>query len=367
MASNVRVSVFTPASVVKFTGGAHIRAFTPRALEAMPANVRLKAVVLKDPSIERFEPAISVANMTGINARKALPIITDGCVGKQNIAELLRNPDFRNHTGISTMRNNDSADRYPHDETIAAKLARICVPEDVLEPMNIAAVLRRDMTSFHGDFALSVKEGACYDAWNGLTAAYLSHMEYDPMSAGAALGSIAISMKGSDITRMPRTFLTDVAQLLYPEDKKSTAQVLVAALQKTNPADKTAQIRAVTETTDGDIINFASNNWNEWRLKPGSEANADTAVATSFASALKGDLQLSNIISNAFSLNGKSFPSREGFAAELVNVVKGLDVGLPEKIDLLIKIANRVRSDQSLPEPYRTVIPEELIRELLVS
>jgi len=372
MASNARVSVFTPASITKFTNGVHIRgAFTPRAVANMPAEIRLK------PDFITSDSSIYTGN---IHTKELCTAIH---VRPQELKQFLNGTNIRTEVFASCGYYLGSGDPNPNQAlrtgeanrhsgdnfAVRMLLGRIGVPEDVLEPVNIVSVLKRDICSFQGNFYLSVKEGASYDdAWNGLTAAYIGHMDYDPIDAGTALGSIASSMsRGSNCNRMPRTFLTNVAQLLYPEDKKSTAQVLVAALQRTNPADESAQIRAVTETSDRDIINLASNNWNDWRLKPGNEASMDTAVATSFASVLRGDLQLSNIISNALYINGKDCSSREGFAAELVNIVKGLDISLSEKIDLFIKIANRVNADQSLPEHYRTVIPEELIRELLIS
>lgn len=371
MASNARVSVFTPASVAKFTNGAYIRgAFSPRAVAAMPATVRLKPEFIgPDSTINKEELAKAIC-VKPSNIAQFIELSPDAAtLKKQALASCGYDFRMEDPNPGQALRAGESRLSDIGDFTGRMLLGRIGVPEDVLEPVNIVSVLKGDICSFQGNFSLSVKEGSSYDdAWNGLTAAYIGHMDYDPIDAGTALGSIASSMsRGSNCNRMPRTFLTNVAQLLYPEDKKSTAQVLVAALQRTNPADESAQIRAVTETSDRDIINLASNNWNDWRLKPGNEASMNTAVATSFASVLKGDLQLSNIISNALSINAKDFASREGFSAELVNIVKGLDISLSEKIDLFIKIAAQVKADQSLPEHYRTVIPEEFIRELLVS
>lgn len=370
MAANVRVSVFTPASVAKFTSGAHIRgAFTPRAVAAMPAAVRLKPEFFApDSTINMGALAQAICVKPGEIAKffqlspdradiKTVSFTSSGLRhGDQNRSEVLRTAERGRNLG--------------EDFTGRMLLGRIGVPEDVLEPFNIASVLKGDMGSFHGDFSLSVKDVSSYDAWALLAAAYVGHLSYqDPSEAGTALGSIAASMKeNSDVCRMPEDFLPRVSQLLYPEDKKSAANAFVAALQRTKPGDESAQMHAVVNTNDSELINPASRNWDHWKVVTGSQPDKNITAAISFASILEGDLRISNIISNACNAADKNMPpARHYFIDSVASIVSGLKIGLPKKIDLLIKIAAQASKDETLPEYYRAnMIAEELVRELLI-
>jgi|GEM_PF-5924791 len=375
-----RVGMFTPASVAKFTGGAHIRAFMPRALEAMPANVRLKAGVLEDPSIERFEPAIRVANMTGINAHKALPIITDGCVGKQNIIELLRNPDFRNHTGISAMRNNDSADRYPHDQTIAAKLSRIGVPEDTLETMNIAGALTSNISPYN---KITMKDADGNIAWSSLTAAYISHMGYEyPREAGAAIGRIIHGSENSWANDMyyaggRNPFVNSVIDGLFADDGIKKAQAMSAAVMHMYPGDEEKQISSMTEMEkiEGSqpFIFHVMKNWHNWQgIAYAPETSPFIQSAIKFARAAAGDVRLSLMIKAALSQADSLSTAmqkrmdRSSFAKALAQIADGLGLNMSEKIKVLIDTARMVRRDEAISEmDLKDFAAEESIRYLL--
>jgi len=313
--------------------------------------------------------------MTGINAHKALPIITDGCVGKQNIIELLRNPDFRNHTGISAMRNNDSADRYPHDQTIAAKLSRIGVPEDTLETMNIAGALTSNISPYN---KITMKDADGNIAWSSLTAAYISHMGYEyPREAGAAIGRIIHGSENSWANDMyyaggRNPFVNSVIDGLFADDGIKKAQAMSAAVMHMYPGDEEKQISSMTEMEkiEGSqpFIFHVMKNWHNWQgIAYAPETSPFIQSAIKFARAAAGDVRLSLMIKAALSSMQKN-TGRSSFAKALAQIADGLNMNIANKIQVLIDAARMVRSvvgDTISEMDLKDFAAEEAIRYLL--
>jgi hypothetical protein len=386
MSTAARVGMFTPASVVKFTGGAHIRAFTPRrTLADMSPQVRLK------PEFRGKDGAINMdklADAVNLDAHE-IPGIADGHI---NPTEFNR---IESYLGTpyppDRLRNEERRSSRENGFTTKAMLARIGEPEDTLETMNIASVLVNNIGPRN---KISMKDEDDKKAWASLTAAYLSHMGYEyPREAGAAIGRIILGGGKAWISDMHyagnrNVFLNSVIDKIYSDDSFKKAQAMSAAVMHMYPGDEKGQIRAMAEMErmEGSrpFIFHVMENWHNWQyLADVPEVSPFIQSAIKFAGATAGDTRLSLMIKAALSQVARDIHSRErkadilspsmqksmnrsSFAQALAQIADGLDMNMPAKIQVLIDAARMVRSDDTISEMnLKDFAAEEAIRYLL--